>query len=161
MFGRQAYLLFAVLLLVVLMAGCGGSGGGGILGPSPTVTSTSPANGATGVPINSIITATFSTAMNPSTITTETFTLMKDGTTPVAGEVTYAGTTASFAPLKPDGTPGGTLAPNTTYTATITTGVHDLDCSTLASNKVWTFKTGPTIAQYTLTVNAVPPTGGV
>ena len=41
----------------------------------PTVISTSPANGATGVAINSDITATFSEAMQSSTINTNTFTV--------------------------------------------------------------------------------------
>ena len=66
---------------------------------APTVTLTVPANAATGVAINQKIAATFSEAMNPSTITTTTFTL-KQGATPVAGTVTYAGTTATFAPVK-------------------------------------------------------------
>ena len=85
---------------------------------APTVTLTVPANAATGVAINQKIAATFSEEMNPSTISTTTFTL-KQGTTPVAGTVTYAGTTATFAP-------SSNLAANTTYTATITTGAKDL-----------------------------------
>src|SRR5580698_1317145 len=67
---------------------------------SPTVTSTVPANGATGVPIGNKVTATFSTAMNPSTITASTFTLTQGGA-PVSGVVTYVGTTATFAPASP------------------------------------------------------------
>ena len=37
----------------------------------PTVISTVPANGATGVPINQVLSATFSKAMNPATIPTQ------------------------------------------------------------------------------------------
>ena len=62
----------------------------------PTVSSTDPANAATGVAINKKIAATFSEAMDPLTISTTTFTL-KQGATPVAGTVTYVGTTATFA----------------------------------------------------------------
>src|SRR5207249_3158364 len=52
----------------------------------PTVSSTDPVNAATGVAINRKIAAAFSESMDPSTITTTTFTL-KQGATPVAGSV--------------------------------------------------------------------------
>src|SRR3989454_6057293 len=39
----------------------------------PTVTAQAPAPGATGVPLNTTVTATFSNAMNAATITTATF----------------------------------------------------------------------------------------
>src|SRR2546430_984582 len=89
-----------------------------------------------GVAISQKIAATFSEAMDPLTITPITFTL-KQGTTAVAGTVTYAGVTATFNPLS-------TLAPNTTYTATMTTGAKDLAANALASNFVWSFTTGAT-----------------
>src|ERR1051325_9332613 len=73
----------------------------------PTVSSTDPANAASGVAINKKIAATFSEAMDLSTISTTTFTL-KQGTTPVAGTVTYVGTTATFAPTS-------TLTSSTVY----------------------------------------------
>ena len=66
-------------------------------GAAPTVTFTSPAHAAKGVPINTKILARFSEAMDASTITTSTLTLTA-GTTAVTGAVTYAGTTATFAP---------------------------------------------------------------
>src|SRR5207249_4956488 len=72
----------------------------------------------------------------PLTITTVTFTL-RQGTTPVTGTVTYAGVTATFNPLN-------TLAPNTIYTATITTGARDLAGNALISDFVWSFTTGAT-----------------
>jgi len=100
----------------------------------PTVSSTDPANAATGVAINKKIAATFSETMDPSTMSSTNFTL-KQGTTLMAGSVTYVGTTATFAPASP-------LAINTTYTATITTGARDLAGNALAANFVWTFTTG-------------------
>ncbi len=96
----------------------------------PTVSSTSPANGATGIAINSTISATFSEAMDASTITTATFTIAG-----ITGTVTYSGTTATF-------TPSSNLAYNTTYTATITTGVRDTSGNAMASNYSWNFTTG-------------------
>lgn len=103
---------------------------------APLVNSTSPANAAAGVVINTRITAIFGEAMAPSTITATTFTVAGPGTTPVSGDVTYAavGNTATF-------TPAGNLTPNTSYTATITTAVRDLAGNALAVNKVWTFAT--------------------
>lgn len=102
----------------------------------PTVITTDPADLATNVPLNKTITATFSVPMDPSTIISPatTFTL-KQGTTVIAGVVTYSGTTASFKPTSP-------LNLNTVYTATITTGAKSLSQGEpLAVNKVWSFTT--------------------
>ena len=97
----------------------------------PTVTSTSPASGATGVAVDTVVTATFSEAMDDSTITTSSFTL--DG---VSGSVTYnSGTyTATF-------TPSANLSYNTTYTATLSTAVTDVVGNPLASVYSWNFTT--------------------
>jgi len=100
----------------------------------PTVSSTVPLNSATDVAINTKISATFSEAMDPLTITATTFTL-KQGSTPVSGTVTYSGVKATF-------TPDDDLAYSTTYTATVTTGAEDLAGNGLAVNKVWSFTTG-------------------
>ena len=115
----------------------------------PTVTSTVPANLATGVALNTNITATFSEAMKPSTITTTTVTLTQ-GVTPVAGAVTYAGVTATF-------NPDANLTASTLYTATITTGAEDLAGNTLLVNKVWTFTTGATADTTAPTVTLTAP----
>jgi hypothetical protein len=99
----------------------------------PTVISTDPANGDTGVAINTKIAATFSEPMDPLTITNTIFTVAG-----VPGTVFYDPITrvATF-------TPGSTLASNTTYTATITTAASDLAGNTLAVDYVWSFTTGP------------------
>ena len=85
-------------VLAVFMAGCGqdgifgggGGGGGGNGALAPTVTAVAPLNNATGVAINTkIITAAFSKAMNPATLTPASFTLACPAGTPVAGAVTY------------------------------------------------------------------------
>lgn len=103
-------------------------------GTAPTVTSTSPLHAATGIGINAKVTATFSEAMNPTTITNATF-LLKRGTVAVPGSVTYVGTTATFTPT---GNLGGLLA----HTVTITTGAKDTSGQALAANYVWNFTTG-------------------
>lgn len=104
-----------------------------VTGSIPTVISTDPANGATGVAVNKVITATFSTVMDPATINASTF-LLKQGTTSIPGTVTYSGTTASFTPSSP-------LANNTVYTATITTGAKNTAGNALAADYVWSFTT--------------------
>ena len=103
----------------------------------PTVISTIPANTATNVPANQTVTATFSEALNPTTLTAASYTLQGPGGAAVAGLVAYAaiGNTATF-------TPTGTLAPNTLFTATLTTMITDLAGNALASNYVWSFTTG-------------------
>jgi hypothetical protein len=107
---------------------------------APTVILTIPLNGATAVPLNQTVSATFSEAMNPTTINSTTFTLTGPGTTAVDGLVSYAaiGNTLTF-------TPSVNLAPNTLFTATITTGAQDLAGNALAADYVWTFTTGATV----------------
>jgi Ice-binding-like/Bacterial Ig-like domain len=134
-------ILILAFVAAALMAGCGRE-----QTPSPTapfVLSSVPANGATGVPVAQTIAATFSTAMNASTINASTFTLTAPGGASVTGAVAYSGTTATF-------TPATNLAGQTLYTATITAGAKDPGGNGLATNFVWTFTTG--------TIPAVLPT---
>jgi hypothetical protein len=107
----------------------------------PTVSSTVPANQATNVPLNEAVSATFSKALNPATLSSSTFTLTGTGGVSVSGLLAYAaiGNTLTF-------TPTANLTPNTLFTATITAGVKDLSGNALASNYVWTFTTGTTLA---------------
>jgi hypothetical protein len=131
-----------IWILAFLMAGfVAGCGREQTLSPAaPFLTSTVPANGATGVPVAQTITATFNKSMNATTISTSTFTVTGPGGAPVTGTVTYSGTTATFTPAAP-------LAGSTVYTATITTGAKDPVGNGLARNSVWTFTTGsiPTV----------------
>jgi hypothetical protein len=53
------------------------------------VIAVAPPDGANGACPNTIVTATFSEAMNPSSIDGTTFTLTGPGAAPVAGQVTY------------------------------------------------------------------------
>jgi hypothetical protein len=99
----------------------------------PTATSTVPADLATGVVISWNLSADFSTAMDPATIINATFTLTQGGA-PIAGAVTYAGTTATFNPTN-------NLVANTLYDATITTGAEDLAGNGLVVDKEWSFTT--------------------
>jgi len=100
---------------------------------SPTISSTSPDNNAKDIANNTSITATFSEAMDSSTINTSSFTLNGSA---ISGTVSYdsATMTAAF-------TPSADLASNITYTAAITTGVKDSAGNNMASNYTWSFTT--------------------
>ncbi len=117
----------------VLAVGCSSGNPAGPDTSRPTLTSTAPGSAAVGVPRNPSITATFSEAMNPTTLNATTFVVM-NGSVSVTGTVTYAGRTATL-------TPTGTLAANTLFTATISTGATDAAGNALASAASWSFTT--------------------
>jgi methionine-rich copper-binding protein CopC len=119
----------------------------------PTVTSTDPANSATGVSVTKVVTVNFSKGMTASTLTSSTFTL-KQGTTSVTGAVAVLGTAATF-------TPSASLTPNSVYTGTITTGAKDLSGNAISANYTFSFTTGaaadltpPTVVSTTPANNA-------
>ncbi len=99
----------------------------------PTVISTDPINNEVGVPLNKVITATFSEQMDPLTITNLSF-IVKQGTTSISGTVLYSGTTASFIPST-------NLSLGTIYKGTITTGAKDIAGNPMTNDYVWNFNT--------------------
>ncbi|BCS96322.1 hypothetical protein DSLASN_19540 [Desulfoluna limicola] len=98
----------------------------------PVVISLSPASGSTDAPQSGPIRAEFNESMNAATLTPLTFTNSQG----LSGSVTYDVTSriASF-------TPASSLAPLTTYTFTLTTGIQDTAGNALASPVVWSFTT--------------------
>ncbi|HEY7856091.1 MAG TPA: Ig-like domain-containing protein, partial [Terriglobales bacterium] len=102
----------------------------------PAVIATAPANGATAVPLNQILTATFNQAMAPATLTAASFLLQITGGAAVNGVVTYnpTGSIASFAPAAP-------LVALTAYTATITNAAQSLAGAAMLANFTWSFTT--------------------
>jgi hypothetical protein len=102
------------------------------LAPPWKIVATNPSDGALNAPITTPVAATFSTDINPSTINTNTFKI----TPSVTGTVAYVDRTAQFFP-------SSDLSRNTTYTATITTGVKDLAGNSLFWDYSWSFKTAP------------------
>ena len=133
---RTSFFAAWSLAVVIAITGCGSDPTAPTDTTAPTVSSTNPLNGAMGV---AVITASFSEEMNASTISAATFAMSGPGVTPVTGTVTYNASTdmATF-------TPSSALAPNTTYTATITTEVKDVAGNALAGNHVWSFTTSGT-----------------
>ena len=128
---------FAALTFAAFLGGCKKDDFVQVDDVCPIVLSTDPANLATSVALDKVITVTFNEVMNPATITQTSFTIT--GATPVAGTITYSGTTASF-------TPSGPLAINTTYTGRVTTSVKDLTGNALQTDHIWTFSTGSTLS---------------
>jgi Ice-binding-like/Bacterial Ig-like domain len=131
-FPAVATISIFAFLFILLIAGCGREQAPATL---PLVVTVTPANGATAVPVSSLLTATFNKAMNPTSINTSTFTVAGPAGAPVTGTVTYSGTTATF-------TPATMLAASSMYTATITTGAKDSAGDALAGTFAWSFTTG-------------------
>jgi methionine-rich copper-binding protein CopC len=116
----------------------------------PTVTSTSPASGATNVAITATITANFSESVQAATIS---FIVKDAANNAVAGSVVYNDTThsATFMPTSP-------LAGFTTYTATVT-GAKDTAGNTMSGAAVWSFTTAA-VDNTPPTVTATSPVSG-
>ncbi len=103
----------------------------------PTVSSVSPAAGSVGVSTGTLITANFSEAVNPATVTNATFQLKNSANTIITATVNNIGSQVIL-------TPSSTLANSTTYTVTIlggTSGIKDIAGNALAANYSWSFTT--------------------
>jgi hypothetical protein len=109
----------------------------------PNVLNTIPADGATQVPVSSLISATFSEPMSSATINENTFTIRRadDESTVIKGALSLSpdSKTAIFDPDQD-------FSPNTKYIAEISTGPKDLAGNALASTKRWSFTTTATVA---------------
>ncbi|MBD0360521.1 MAG: Ig-like domain-containing protein [Nitrososphaeraceae archaeon] len=103
----------------------------------PKVLNTIPADGATEVPVTSLVSATFSQPMSSATINTNTFTVKKgDETIPITGIISLSsdGKTAIFDSAED-------FSPNNKYVAAIDIGAEDLAGNALVSAKRWSFTT--------------------
>ena len=138
------------MLLSCFPAACGTAGSGNSTGGSggstndtsstvPTVVSSTPASGATAVPVDETASATFSEAMDPSTLTASTFTLISGAAVPVQGTVSYADSTAVFSPI-------AHLSIYGSFTATVTSGAESAAGVGLPSSYSWSFTTGGPLA---------------
>ena len=120
---------------------------------APTVSSTSPEANATGVGINEAITATFSREISTSSVTSTSMSLKDVSNSAVAGQVTSTSNTITF-------TPDGNLSYNTLYTATIGAGITDTLGNALASDYVWSFRSGTSSDTTPPTVTSSTPSNG-
>ena len=131
----------------------------GVDATAPTVTAIAPASAATGVSRTAAVTATFSEAMDASTIGSGTVELRNSANTLVQGTVTYNASTQVASLV-----PSAALAGSTTYTVTVKGGatdprVKDVAGNALAANRTWSFTT---VAADTTppTITAISPSSG-
>ncbi len=150
----------------VTLAACGGGGQDPILGSGgiapvvvapPTVTNVTPLPSATAISINTkALTAAFSQAMDPATLTPGSFTLACPASTAMTGgSVSYQANNNTATLTLPANT---VLISNTVCVANITTAAKDTTGVAMADDFSWQFTTGsvadttaPTVSS---TVNA-------
>jgi alpha-tubulin suppressor-like RCC1 family protein/methionine-rich copper-binding protein CopC len=100
---------------------------------APTITSVTPSNGATNVPVGTLITATFSEPVLGSSVTADTFAVSL-ASTAVAGSISINGSTVTFTPTSP-------LEYGKIYSAKVTTGVRDQAGNSMSADYTWSFTT--------------------
>ncbi len=121
----------------------------------PEVVSTSPVDFATNVPVNSAVSATFSEAIDPTTLTLANFAVTANNTS-IAGVLTYdsGSLTATFTPNMP-------FTTSTIVRADVRAGIADLAGNTLATARVWTFTTEPGDTTPPAVVSTIPTAGTI
>jgi hypothetical protein len=100
----------------------------------PAVSEVYPADGETAFPLNHNITASFDKSLDPTSIDTDSFTVMDADSNAVTGLVHYNdnGMVATF-------NPDVNLTAGIIYTATLTTAIKDLAGNALALDFSWSF----------------------
>lgn len=131
------------LMLAATLAACGGGGGAPILGfdsspRPPTVTAVAPPDGATAVPLNTLVSADFSEAMAPITGDASFVLGCAAPCLPPTGTVSLdtSGRVATFTLAA-----GTSLAPQTLYTATITGARSSRTGLAMVAPYTWRFTT--------------------
>ncbi len=133
-FGKQLLcaiaLATAAAFLATCVGGCADDDPPNGDSTPPTVQSTSPVDGATGVPTDATISVAFSEPIDTSTISDATFIVSGD----VTGTYSFSGNTVSL-------TPNADLQYDFNYTALITTGVTDPAANAMRRDYTWSFTT--------------------
>ncbi len=143
---------FMFLLLFAFVIGCKKTTEEtGIIGLCPVVASTDPMDKAVDVVLNKVISATFNTEMDASTINSSTFTIKQVSTSTIlSGKIAATANPAIFT-----FTPDVTMLPFTKYIGTVTMGATNKFRTTMVADYVFSFTTIPQI-----TVSASPIAGG-
>ena len=147
-FGHVLYALAFIALAVV--SGCKKDTYKAVQGLCPVVVATDPTDKAVDVALNKVISVTFNTAMDSSSIKNGSFTI-KQGANVITGKVATTPDNKVYT-FKPD----VALSPFLVYTGTVTTKATDVFHTAMVSDYVWTFTTIPVV-----TVTAAPVLGGV
>ena len=145
----SAPLLGSIVIAVLLLAGCGGSGP--TPDPAPTLASSAPADGTTGVAVGTDIVLTFSEAMNRASV---------EGALSISPSVTC---TFSWSPndrvLTCD--PNAGLAAGTSYTVTVGTGAQDAGGTALSAAATVGFETASVAGPNVVATDPVNGEAGV
>jgi hypothetical protein len=104
----------------------------------PGVNTVTPAAGSTGVNVGTVVTATFTEMMRPSSFDSSTFELRGPSGILVPATILVGGETPTVTVM-----PSSPLLPSTQYTATVKAGVKDLAGNAMVSNFSWIFVTAP------------------
>lgn len=122
--------------IMVMLSGCGGgsSSGGNDTGMTIAVSSLSPADGATGVAVDTTLVATLSQEIDCPLLPSDALLLADSTQNVVSGSINCSGTTLSF-------TPSNSLNYSSIYSATLKAGISGTSGATLASETFWSFTT--------------------
>lgn len=147
---------YLYVMAMAFLTACSGGDGGTLITPDttpPMVASVYPADSSSGVVVTTPVRATFSEALDATTLDTSSFTLeTTSGGVPVSATLSYD-TTSFIATLTPD----SSLANGTQYTATVTTAVTDAAGNALGSDYSWTFTTAAVTAVWVQVGGRVSP----
>lgn len=157
----RSIMAFSIALMSVSLVACNDSNNRSsnssnetpVVIASLAVTSTAPADGATGVGTDVNVVAVFNKEMKPASLQ-NSFTLQGANETAAVGNVSYNADTRTATLV-----PGG-LTANKLYTATITTGAEDASSTNLLEDFQWSFTTGGTTDTAVPTVSSSSPAQG-
>ncbi|HEY0177349.1 MAG TPA: Ig-like domain-containing protein, partial [Pedobacter sp.] len=137
------------LLLLIFTAGCRKDEYQAVQGTCPVIVSTDPMDKAVDVVPDKVISITFNTDMDSTTINDKTFSITQ-GTTIITGKIATTASAKTFT-FKP----AVALLPFTVYTGTVTTGATDTFHTATATDYTWSFTTIPYV-----TLSSAPAAGG-
>lgn len=150
---------FSIALMSVSLVACNDSNNRSSNSPVATtpltVTYTGPVANAVGVAPNTLVTATFSEAINAATLDSFSFTVAAAGEMAIDGTITLdtETNTGIFDP-------SANLTSGILYKATITTAVESATGKVLSSNYEWSFDTGALVDTVPPTVISTDPVDG-
>lgn len=146
----QMIILGALTLLTVIGACKKDDFEDEIVGLCPIVVSTDPMDKAVDVPLNKVISVTFNTGMDSTTINNQTL-IIKQGTTTITGKISPTADPKVFT-----FTPNVPLSPFLLYSGTVTKEAKDTFHTAMVADYLWSFTTIPAIG-----LTASPAIGGV
>lgn len=149
-FKNASYLLLVIALAATVIVGCKKDDfKEEVVGLCPVIISTDPMDKAVDVVLDKLITITFNTDMDASSINGTSFTIKKDGVS-VSGKISSTPNLKVYT-FKPD----VALIPFAVYTGTVTAAAKDTFNTAMLKDYTWTFTSIPLI-----TLSASPITGG-